>query len=179
MSHSTHKSTCASMIWCIGMQLPLHTLRFTSKLHNRSISTGTAIVFGATGSRLCPVAALLDFLGKRGGSPGPMFINANMTSMQRRQFVSKVQEALTLAGVSGANFNSHSFRVGAATSASQAGILETTVKILGQWRSMAYQHYIRPSPPELAALSSQLTKSMHKIMLPLPTGCLLFISYYA
>ena len=83
-----------------------------------------------------------------------MFINANMTPMQRRQFVSKVQEALTIPGVSGAYFNSHSFRIGATASASKAGILETTVKILGRWGSMAYQHYIRPSPPKLAALSS-------------------------
>ena len=129
---------------------------------------GAAIVLGATGSELCPVAALLDFLGKRGESPGPVFINANMTPMRRRQFVSKGQEALTLAGVRGSNFNGHSFRIGAATSASQAGIPETTVKILGRWRSMAYQQYIRPSLPELAALSSQLAKSVHKSPQPEP-----------
>ena len=123
---------------------------------------GTAIVLGATGVELCPVAALLDFLGKRGGSPGPVFINADATPMRRRQFVSKVQEALTVAGVNGGDFNGHSFRIGAATSASQAGIPETTIKTLGRWRSMAYQQYIRPSPPDLAAMSSQLASAAHK-----------------
>ena len=119
-------------------------------------------MLGATGVELCPVAALLGFLGKRGGSPGPVFINADATPMRRRQFVSKVQEALTVAGVNGGDFNGHSFRIGAATAASQAGIPETTIKTLGRWRSMAYQQYIRPSPPDLAAMSSQLASAAHK-----------------
>ena len=59
---------------------------------------GMAIVLGATEVELCPVAALLDFLGKRGGSLGPVFINTDATPMRRRQFASKVQEALTLPG---------------------------------------------------------------------------------
>ena len=73
-----------------------------------------------------------------------------------------VQRALTQAGVNGELFNGHSFRIGAATSANQAGILETTIKILGWWQSLDYQSYIRPSVPTLAAISSRM-KSTPKV----------------
>ena len=62
-----------------------------------------------------------------------------------------VQQALGQAGYNWELFNGHSFRIGAATSAKQAGIPETMIKILGRWQSSTYQGYIRPSAPTLAA----------------------------
>ena len=59
-------------------------------------------------------------------------------------------------GVDGQHFNGHSFQIGAATSASQAGVLETRIKILGGWSNMAYHQYIRPSAPELATISKEI-----------------------
>ena len=47
----------------------------------------------------------------------------------------------------GHHYNGYSFRIGVATSASQAGVPETTIKILGQWSSMTYQQYITPVEP--------------------------------
>ena len=61
----------------------------------------------------------------------------------------KVQEALTATGLTGTNFNSHSFRIGAATAAGVAGVPEATIKVLGRWKSGAYQQYIRPSAGDL------------------------------
>ena len=89
-------------------------------------------------------------------SSGALFMNGDEIPMHRRQFVSKIQHALHLAGVNERHFNGHSFRIGAATSASQAGVPETTIKLLGRWSSMAYQQYIRPSLPELAAVSREI-----------------------
>ena len=114
---------------------------------------GSTVALGSTGSDLCPVAALLDFLAVRGESPGPLFRLENGQPLQRRFFTGKVQQALSAAGLNGALFNGHSFRIGAATSASAAGVPETSIKILGRWSSFAYQQYIRPPPAELAYVS--------------------------
>ena len=103
----------------------------------------TTITLGTTSQELCPVAAILDFLAARGNIPGALFLNGDGTPMRRRQFVGKIQHALHLAGVNERHFNGHSFRIGAATSASQAGVPKTTIKLLGRWSSMAYQQYIR------------------------------------
>ena len=94
--------------------------------------SGCTVVLGATQADICPVAALLDYLNRRGSAPGPLFINPDQTPLRCRQFVTRVQEALTVAGLPGANFNGHSFRIGVATTASHAGIPETTIKNLGK-----------------------------------------------
>ena len=92
---------------------------------------GAQVVLGATGLDLCPVAALLDYLSSRGHAPGPLFILPEGSPLCRSQFVAKVQQALSASGLVGLNFNSHSFRVGAATSAGAAGVPESTIKVLG------------------------------------------------
>ena len=82
--------------------------------------------------------------------------------MRRGQFVLEVQQALQQMGVIGHHFNGHSFRIGAATSASQAGVPETMIKILGRWSSMAYQQYIRPNTTYLAAVSRYIAGSQDR-----------------
>ncbi len=117
---------------------------------------GAQVVLGATEADLCPVAALLDYLSSRGDSPGPLFVFSDGSPLHRSRFVQEVQRALSASGLTGLNFNSHSFRIGAATSAGAAGVPESTIKVLGRWKSLAYQQYIRPSMDDLAEVSSQL-----------------------
>ena len=116
------------------------------------------MVLESTGAGICPVDALLEYLNKRGGAPGPLFINEDHSPLCRRKLVSCIQHTLTTAGLQGAEFNGHSFHIGAATSASQAGVAETTIKVLGRWQSMAYQQYIRPSSKELAQVAEKLAR---------------------
>ena len=120
------------------------------------LRTGTTIVLGATKAEICPVAALLDYLNRRGRTPGPLFITEGGTPLRRQAFVDNIQQALMAAGLEGSKFNGHSFRISAATTASEVGVPETTIKILGRWRSMAYQRYIRPPPDKLAQVATML-----------------------
>ena len=117
---------------------------------------GTKIVLGFTGAQLCPVSAILDYLTVRGDNPGALFTKQGGLPMRRRQFAQGVQQALQTSGAIGQHFNGHSFRIGAATSASQAGVPETVIKILGRWSSMTYQQYIRPGTNELAAVARDI-----------------------
>ena len=120
------------------------------------LRVGTTIVLGATKAEICPVVALLDYLNRRGCTPGPLFITEGGTPLRRQAFVDNIQRALTAAGLEGSKFKAHSFRIGAATTASEVGVPETTIKILGRWRSMAYQRYIRPPPDKLAQVATML-----------------------
>ena len=119
---------------------------------------GFTVALGSTGADLCLVAALLDYLALRGKSDGPLFRHEDGSPLVRHQFTSAVQQALSSTGLDGSQFNGHSFRIGAATTASAAGIPDATIKLLGRWKSHAFEVYIRTPPKELAKVSQQLAK---------------------
>ena len=108
---------------------------------------GTTIALGSTGTDLCPVAALIGFLSARGQTPGPLFCLGSGHPLRRKAFSSQVQQALSAAGLDGNLFNSHSFRIGAATTTNGVGIPDSTIQLLGRWQSSAFQRYIQTPPP--------------------------------
>ena len=121
---------------------------------------GSSVSLGATRAALCPVAALLDYLNARGSAPSPLFTRQDTTPLCQKWFVARIEQALSAAGLPGYSFNGHSFRIGAATTASTADIPETTIKTFGRWRSMAYQGYIHPVLTQIALqLVSQASHS--------------------
>ena len=89
---------------------------------------GAHLVLGATSSDLCPVVALLDYLAHRSGTPGRLFQLEDSKPLKRQTFATSVQQALTSSDLDGSQFNGHSFRIGAATTASAAGLEELTIK---------------------------------------------------
>ena len=107
------------------------------------------MVLGTTNSDLCPVAALLDHLALRGQIPRALFCLEDGRPLKRRVFTAS-------SGLIGTQFNGHSFRIGAATTASAVGLPDSTIKSLGHWSSDAFQGYIRPSPEDLAGVASLL-----------------------
>ena len=56
-------------------------------------------------------------------------------------------------------FNTHSFRIGATTSAKHVGMSDSHLKALGRWRSDAYLKYVQLSLKDLARLSKSLASS--------------------
>ena len=121
---------------------------------------GIHIYIGRTGNSLCPVAAVLQYMVARGADTGPFFRFENGSPLTRSKFVERVKEALSLAGVDCTAYSGHSFRIGAATAAAKQGISDTTIKMLGRWRSSAYQVYIRTSREQLASYSRLLGDSL-------------------
>ena len=122
---------------------------------------GTYVYLGKTDHRVCPVMVLVQYLAKRGGKPGPLFMLPNNKALTRENFCAALNKAFQELEMSPCTFNTHSFRIGAATSAKQAGISDSLLKTLGRWRSNAYQKYIKPSPQDLAKLSKTLTTGTH------------------
>lgn len=94
----------------------------------------------------CPVATVKRFLGLRPATPGYLLIHLDGVPLTKFQFEKILTGCLSRAGllVAGKRFSSHSFRIGAATSAFLAGLDPDKVKRIGRWDSPCYKRYIRP-----------------------------------
>ena len=79
--------------------------------------------------------------------------------LTRQTFSTELDCILSKLKLDKGSYNTHSFRIGAATSAMKAGIPETQIKMLGRWQSDAYQRYVRTAPEDLAKLSKLLASN--------------------
>ena len=115
------------------------------------------IYLGRTDNLLCPVAAVAAYLAVRGNTPGPLFMLANGKPLSREMLVMRVRAALLPSGIDTSAYSGHSFRIGAATTASAVGLEDSLIRTLGRWRSSAYLLYVRIPREKLAVVSSQLS----------------------
>ena len=121
---------------------------------------GVTLFVGVSGGSLCPVSAVLNYMVARGSSPGPLFTWDDGRYLTRESFVARVRSALSTAGYRGTDYAGHSFRIGAATTASRCGVQDSLIKTLGRWESAAYTRYIRTAPEVLCKVSKTLLQSL-------------------
>ena len=117
---------------------------------------GTSITLGATRNEICPVKALMLYLARRSSQAGPLFICENQQFLTQQAFRSHLMKLLQDLNLDPFCYNTHSFRIGAATLAEAAELTESQIKTLGRWRSNAYRCYIKPTHSQLATLSTLL-----------------------
>ena len=120
---------------------------------------GTDIYLRATNNLICPVLALIPYLARRGSQPGPLFVTSDHWYLTRTLFSQKLDALLGQLQIDTQQYNTHSFRIGAATTAAQAHISDAHIKMLGRWRSDAYQRYIRTPRQQLAELTKRLASA--------------------
>ena len=111
---------------------------------------------GRTRAVPCPVAAVLNYLAVRPESPGPMFVFEDGSPLTRPALVSLLREALQKAGIDSSSYSGHSFHIGAATAAAEAGYSDSFIQSLGRWKSAAFIQYIRTSADQLTRVASTL-----------------------
>ena len=119
---------------------------------------GTVIHLGRTGQALCPVAAMLAYLVRRKEGEGPLFRFEDGRLLTRPWLVREVKESLEEGGVDSTGISGHSFQIGAATTAAERGVEDSTIKDLGRWKSNVFQRYVRRDRKKLAELSEKLAK---------------------
>ena len=106
---------------------------------------GSIITMGLTRSSLlsCPVLAMPSYLRcchAKPAAPLSHFQSGRPLSVRRLQ--STLHSLLRQNSYDPGNYNTHSFRIGAA----RAGLPPATVKQLGRWCSDAYSTYVRHTP---------------------------------
>ena len=125
---------------------------------------GMTIFIAATGYPVCPFQALEKYLYYCKCHKGPLFKFSNGNYLTRQALASIVKKGLASYGISPSAYSTHSFHIGAASTAAAAGIPDSLIKSLGRWRSDCYQRYLRIDHKRLRKVSSQLaavTKVSH------------------
>ena len=116
------------------------------------------ILLGATGSELCPVRAVLDYIAVRGTQLGAFFLSSSQRPVAKPWFVEESRHILSVIGLPQQQYAGHSFRIGAATTAALAGVEDSMIQTLGRWHSSAFLRYIQTPKERLAAVSAVLAK---------------------
>lgn len=94
--------------------------------------------------KVCPVVPLLDYIKFRPLVEGPLFCHFDGRPLSKYQFSTLLKKSLAVLGLAEANFKSHSFRIGMATTLVMEGMSDENIKFLGRWKSnFTYLRYIR------------------------------------
>lgn len=101
------------------------------------------ILLPAIPSPLCPVRALASYLRLRSPGGGQLFLSSSSNPLgvgEVRNVLSVLSSHLNLHK---GCLTSHSFRIGAATTAAAIGISDEAIMRMGRWSSSAFRKYIR------------------------------------
>ena len=108
------------------------------------LANTTKLVINSCNNRvICPVKNMMNYLNARPKVQGASFCHLNHKYLTRYQVVSVLKNALKFLKLNPNDFNTHSFRIGAATSFSVLGKFDDEIKKLGRWKSSAFSNYIR------------------------------------
>ena len=123
------------------MQTKQFELKFISYKHSQGQPFSLSVM-EVQGQGPCPVRAMQAYLQVRGDRPGPLFQYATGQTILRNDFNKELRRALLFCDLDPTTFKSHSFRIGAATTAAQLGMSDSQIRTLGLWKSDAFKQYI-------------------------------------
>ena len=89
------------------------------------------------------ISAMIVYLNMKPNIQGPLFCHLNGKFLTRYQFHSILSAALRFLNYAVKKYNTHSFRIGAATFAFMNGKTENEIKTMSRWNSATYKRYIR------------------------------------
>ena len=134
----------------------------TIQIHIKASKTdpfrlGVTIELHRNNSILCPVQALSHLLNNHPSNHGPLFAWKDGRYLTRSS-LSAVLDKIKPDNIS--NMTSHSFRIGAATTAAAAGLPRWLIQALGRWTSNCYKDYIRIPQTTLSNVSVELASTL-------------------
>ena len=149
-SHDPHFTLCYEDIsW-----IPTSTIHVRIKASKTDpFRAGVTISLHANNSPLCPIKALRPYLNHHPSKSGPLFVWQVGRNLTRTGFSSALSR-IRPQGVQ--NLSSHSFRIGAASTAAAAGHPRWLIQAMGRWSSNCFRDYIRIPKTTLCAVSHSL-----------------------
>lgn len=121
---------------------------------------GSSIVVSETNSTFCPLLSMTRYLQGRphARQNEPLFMTDKGKAMSRSWFTARLRLLCKRCGLPSQLYTSHSFRIGAATSAATL-VPASTLKAMGRWSSAAYERYVRPGVDEIISAQKAMSAS--------------------
>ena len=110
---------------------------------------GVFIFLGHSGTNVCLVSALLAYLAVHPSRGQHLFVWEDGKPLSRSELGHLLKKALEAAGLETSRYSGHSLHIGAA-----AGVPNHLIKVLGRWRSQAFQLYVHTPPDTLLSVAS-------------------------
>lgn len=118
---------------------------------------GCSITLAPSGRSVCAVRAMRRYLAHQlPGNSTPLYSFSTGQFLTRDKVTSILRLQLQRLGFATESYASHSFRIGAATTAAEAGLPPWLIQTLGRWSSNCYTQYIRTPASILQAVPAQL-----------------------
>jgi hypothetical protein len=148
--------TCGDIVFNVKEKFLILTLK-RSKTDVKNV--GVSIHVGCSGVDICAFCVLLLFSKKRDDflPSRPLFVESFGNILKNHYFQATTRLLLAAGGYDSALFSGHSFRAGSATSAADVGFSDWEIKMLGRWRSDAYNIYLR-NPKVVNSFAKRLCK---------------------
>ena len=118
---------------------------------------GCTVTIGATATSTCPLRAVQNYMVLHRNQPSsPAFMFEDGSYLTRQRFTASLRGLLVAAGFDPDTYASHSFRIGAATTAAAAGLPDWQIQAMGQWSGDCYRRYIVTPQSTLIQASQRL-----------------------
>ena len=134
-------------------------------LHLKSSKTdpyrqGCTLLIAPSHRSVCAVRALKKYLSTRSfHSTSPLYVFQSGNYLTRVKVISILRTIFRHLGMPTEPYSSHSFRIGATTTAAEAGLPPWLIQTLGRWSSNCFTLYIRTPPSVLQKVPSLLASS--------------------
>ena len=129
-----------------NIESPSHMLVFIKQSKTDPFRKGCTLTIARSTTYICSVMAMRDYLLQcKPAATSPLFTFPNIYGkwLSRASLTKELRSALQGCGLPADHCFTHSFRIGAATTAATAGVPSWLIKVLGRWNSDCYERYIR------------------------------------
>ena len=118
------------------------TITCTFSILSTSLQNFSQVRLVANIRNPCIVSIMSKYLSLRDYAPGPLFV-FNGKPVSQSFFKNIFQSALCATGLNNTHIKTHSFRIGAVTTALMKGYTYPQIQQMGRWKSQAFKNYIR------------------------------------